>query len=100
MIKHIVVWRLKESAHGNSKVENARLIKEKFEALNGKIDGMIRLEIGINFNETDERSDVVLYSEFKSRTDLENYQKHPLHQALMPFMREARTERRVVDYDI
>ena len=29
MIKHIVFWRLKDSAHGNDKATNARLIKAK-----------------------------------------------------------------------
>jgi hypothetical protein len=99
MIKHIVVWRLKESAHGNTKMQNALFAKEKFEALNGKIEGMIRLEIGINFNTTDESSDIVLYSEFRSKQDLDNYQTSAEHQALMPFIREARTERRVIDYE-
>ncbi|HRZ79542.1 MAG TPA: Dabb family protein [bacterium] len=30
--------------------------------------------------------------------DLENYQNHPEHKAVMPFIMEARTERRVADY--
>ena len=40
VIKHIVVWRLKESAHGNNKRANALLIKQRLEALNGKIPGL------------------------------------------------------------
>ncbi|MDP4183415.1 MAG: Dabb family protein, partial [Bacillota bacterium] len=27
MVKHIVMWKLKDSAHGNSKQKNAQLIK-------------------------------------------------------------------------
>jgi hypothetical protein len=100
MIKHIVVWKLKESAHGNSKIENARLIKEKLESLNGKIAGMIRLEVGINISDTENSSDIVLYSEFASKSDLDNYQSHPDHKAVMPFIKEARSERRMVDYEL
>jgi len=100
MIKHIVVWRLKESAHENTKDKNALLIKEKLEALNGKIPGLIRLEVGINFSNTSESSDIVLYSEFTSKKDLENYQAHPEHKAIMPFVAEARSERRMVDYEV
>ena len=40
MIKHIVMWRLQETAHGNGKAKNALLIKEKLEALRGRIPGL------------------------------------------------------------
>jgi len=100
MIKHIVVWRLKETAHCNTKEKNAVIIKEKLEALNGKIPGMIKLEVGINFSEEENVSDIVLYSEFNSREELKNYQVHPEHKAIMPFIMEARSERRMVDYEV
>ncbi len=67
MIKHIVAWKLKETAHGNSKKENALIIKEKLESLNGKIEGLVKLEVGIDFSNTENSSDLVLYSEFKTK---------------------------------
>ncbi len=100
MIKHIVMWKLKESASGNTKEKNALLIKEKLEALNGKIPGLLKLEVGIDFSQTQESSDIVLYSEFESREALNNYQSHPEHKAIIPFVAEVREERRVVDYEI
>ena len=100
MIKHIVMWKLKESAHGNTKDKNARLIKEKLESLNGKIPGMLKLEVGSDFSMGKESYDVVLYSEFKSKEDLNNYQNHPDHKAIMPFVGEAKEEKRVVDYEV
>jgi hypothetical protein len=99
MIKHIVVWKLKESAHGNSKKQNALLIKQKLESLNGKIDGMITMEVGINISDTENSADIVLYSAFESKKDLDNYQNHLEHKALMPFIKEARSERWMVDYE-
>ena len=54
MIKHVVIWRLKDNAHGNTREENANLIKSKVEASTEKI----------------------------------------------PFIKEAVSDRRVVDYDI
>jgi len=99
MVKHIVMWKLKDRAHGNLKAENAKLIKEKLESLDGKIPGLLKLEVGINFSITDESSDVVLYSEFVSKEALDGYQAHPDHKAIMPFIKEARSERRMVDYD-
>jgi len=99
MIKHIVVWRLKESAHGNTKDENALLIKQKLESLKGRIDGLLHIEVGIDFSKTKESSDIVLYSEFASKEALDNYQAHPDHKAVMPFVMESRDERRMVDYE-
>lgn len=99
MIKHIVFWKLKEEAHGMSKQENAKAIRQKLEDLNGKIEGCIKLEVGFDFLHSAESADVVLYSEFVNREALEYYANHPLHKAVMPFIAEARSERRVVDYE-
>lgn len=99
MIKHIVMWKLKGQAHGNTRATNARLIKEKLESLNGRIPGMLKLEVGIDFSATNDSFDVVLYSEFNSKVDLDNYQNHPDHKVVMPFIGEAREERSVVDYE-
>lgn len=100
MIKHIVVWRLKEAAHGNDKRTNARLIKQQLEALNGRIPGLLRLEVGIDFSATESSADLALYSEFVSREALDAYQVHPEHKSIMPFVGEARSERRMVDYEV
>jgi quinol monooxygenase YgiN len=100
MIKHIVMWKLKDSAHGNDRATNARLTKEKLESLRGQIPGMLRIEVGLDFSATPNSADLVLYSEFTSREALAGYQAHPLHQAIVPFVAEATTERRLVDYDL
>lgn len=99
MIKHIVVWKLKEQAAGNVKARNASLLKEKLEALNGNIDGLLLMEVGIDFSGTDRSGDIVAYSEFTSREALAAYMVHPLHQAVIPFVVEVVSERRVVDYE-
>lgn len=99
MIKHIVFWKLKEEAHGLGKAENANMIKTKLESLNGQIPGLIKVEVGIDFLHSPESADLVLYSEFESREALQVYAAHPLHTAIMPYIAEARSERRVVDYE-
>jgi hypothetical protein len=98
MIRHIVLWRLRESANGRGKAENAAEIKRRLEELNGKIPGMLTLEVGFDFSRTPDSSDIVLYSEFESRTALDAYQVHPLHEAVKPIVTAARDERRLVDY--
>jgi hypothetical protein len=99
MVKHIVFFKLKDSAHGNPKAVNARLIKEKLEALRGIVPGLVKLEVGVDFSATDASADLALYSEFTSRQALADYMAHPAHQAVLPFIGEARTGRQVVDYD-
>ena len=91
------MWKLKDEAHGNNKTTNAKLVKEKLEALNGKIDGLLKLEVGIDVLGGG-NYDVVLYSEFESIEALDTYQNHPLHQAALPFIREAVNSRVAVDY--
>ena len=100
MIKHIVMWKLKESAHGNSKERNAALIKQKLEALVGKIDGLVGMEVGIDFSCTANSGDVVAVVELLSKEALERYRVHPEHKTVVAFVTEAVTERRVVDYEV
>jgi hypothetical protein len=100
MIKHIVFWRLKDSAHGNDKATNASLIKQKLEGLHGKIPGLLKIEVGFDFIHADTSSDVALYSEMTDRAALDTYQVHPLHKEVGAFIKEAVCERRAVDYEV
>ena len=99
MIKHIVFWKLKEEANGQSKEQNAQAIKQKLEALKGNIEGLIDIEVGFDFLHSPESVDIVLYSTFTHKAALDFYQQHPLHKEIMPFISEARSERRVIDYE-
>ena len=99
MFKHIVLWKLQDTANGKSRQENARLIKERFEELANMIDGLNHLEVGIDLLHTDASADVVLYTEFVSRTDYDAYDRHPAHKALSSSITELRDERRVIDYE-
>lgn len=100
MVKHIVFWKLKAEAHGQSAAENARVIKAKLEALQGRIPGLLKIEVGLDFGQSDNSCDLALYAELESRAALEAYQAHPEHKTVMPFIAEARSERRVVDYEV
>ena len=97
MIRHIVAWRLKDAALGNGKAENARLMKDKLEALRGRIPGLLRLDVGLDFSATENSADVVLVSEFDSREALAAYQVHPEHKAVGLFVRAVVCERRLID---
>ena len=98
MVKHIVFWRLKEMP-APQREQALREIKAGFEALQGVIPGLLRIEVGVDFLRSAESSDFSLYCELESRAALDVYQAHPAHQAMVPLVRDVRIERRVVDYD-
>ena len=99
MIKHIVFWRLNETAYGNNKNVNAQLLKDKLLAMRDKVDGLIKIEVGFDFSNEKDSCDVVLYSEFETKEALHKYQTHPEHQAIKKWLGEVRFERRVIDYE-
>jgi hypothetical protein len=100
MIKHIVLWTLKDFAEGAAKQENALKIKAMLENMCGKIPGMLKLEVGLNFVASDSASDISLYTEFESRDALDAYQIHPLHMKVKNFLPLIHKERRVIDYEV
>ena len=100
MIKHIVMWRLKETAEGASKLENAAKMKEMLEALKIVIPQIQNIEVGMNVVAAGAAYDVALYSEFASLDDLDIYQKHPDHEVCKQFIGKIVSERAFVDYEV
>ncbi len=100
MVKHIVFWRLKKELSAAEHAQAFARIKAGFEALPGKIPGLLKIEIGLDYGQGTDASDLVLYSEFDSRASVAGYEAHPAHAALVPLVREVRTEKRVVDYEL
>ncbi|APH20129.1 Dabb family protein [Clostridium botulinum] len=99
MIKHIVMWRLKEFAEGKSKLENANIIKINLEDLKHRIDEVKLIEVGVNINNSQQAYDVVLYSEFENLDDLNLYQNHPDHVKVGEFINKVKEDRIVIDYE-
>jgi hypothetical protein len=100
MVKHIVVWKLYDSAAGMTKKDNALAMKQWLEDLKSKIPEIKKLEVGINCNESTDAYDIVLYSEFKDKASLEIYQNHPEHVRFKEKIKNLRSEKKVVDYEI
>lgn len=99
MVKHIVMWRLKEIVDGATKQENAEKLKGKLESLRDKIKEIKSIEVGINVNPSEAAFDIVLYSEFENNEALQKYQNHPEHKKIVDFVTRIRTDRCVVDYE-
>lgn len=93
MVKHIVVYTLKEGVNKESAVEE---ISALLEPLVGKIPGLSWLEVCQTYQGG---MDYCLYSEFESREALDAYQQNPLHlEAKEKFMHYIDT-RVCADYE-
>lgn len=99
MVTHIVLWKFLAEADGRSRAENMQLAKEKLEALRGRIPGLLHIEVGLDTTGHPQAADVALYTQLESWDALERYQKHPEHQAVIPFMKKVVESRTAADYE-
>jgi hypothetical protein len=75
-------------------------MKEWIEDLKFKIPEIQFLEAGININPADDAFDIVLYSAFEDAAALERYQNHPEHIKFKEKIKNFRSEKKVVDYEV
>ena len=97
MIKHLVLWNLKEQAAGADKQTNAAHIKERLEGLVGKIEGLRFLQVGENL--VPGGWDLCLYAEYDDLEALNFYRTHPLHLEIQKFVHEVITQRASCDFE-
>ncbi len=100
MIKHIVMWQLKEHAEGADKATNAAKMKSLLDECANIVLGMGAFEVALAQDGLEATYDVVLYSEFESVAALDAYQNHPQHVALKPFVAAVRAARQCMDYEV
>jgi hypothetical protein len=100
MLKHIVMWKLKDRAEGADKAANAAKMKEMLEACANIVPGILKLEVAVAKPGLEATYDVVMYSEFASKAALDAYQVHPQHVALKPFFGAVREARQCMDYEV
>lgn len=99
MIKHIVMWKLKDEAESNNKSTNKKKVIELLHGLVSKISEITSLETGDNFNPTDAAYDLVLITTHTSRETLNGYIDHPAHKEAASFIGKVVADRRVVDFE-
>ncbi len=101
MIRHIVMWKLKDSFEGKIKAQLAQELRSRLETLPRLVPGILQLEVGDHLGAPgDMAGDVVLVTAFKDRAGLVAYDTHPEHEKVKPFVKERTVERRVVDYEV
>ncbi|MGX4643011.1 Dabb family protein [Massilia sp. SYSU DXS3249] len=100
MIKHIVMWKLKEEAEGADRLSNAREMKRRLDECAHIVPGILAFEVTLAQPGLEATYDVVLYSEFEDRQALDAYIQHPTHKALVPFIGAVREARQCMDYEV
>ena len=93
MVKHIVVYTLKE---GVDKEEAVKLIASRLEPLVGQIPGLLKMEIRRCY----QGMDYALYSEFESKEALAAYADHPAHQEAKTHFWHFLDSRVCADYEV
>ncbi len=99
MIKHIVIFKLKEFDSSEEKLANAQKVRSKFMELQSIITEIRSYEVGLNIVNSPSSCDLVINSEFDSLDDLKNYQEHPAHLAAVNFNSAYSEKKFVVDYE-
>ncbi|ABX15061.1 MULTISPECIES: Dabb family protein [Burkholderia] len=98
MIRHIVMWKLKESAEGATRAQNALKLKEKLEGCRDIVPGILQLDVGVATPGLEATCDVVLVSDFADQAALDAYQVHPVHQEVKKFVVNVVEGRQCLDY--
>jgi hypothetical protein len=99
MLKHIVMWKLKDHAEGADRATNAAKMKALLEDCRDIVPGIVEFEVALARPGLEATYDVVLYSVFADKGALDAYQDHPKHVAVKPFIGAVRLERQCMDYE-
>ena len=97
MIKHIVLYNAKDGKEEYIKNQYAKM-KEALTSLVGKIDGLLKVEVSVTYNETSH--DICLYTEFTSKEALAAYRTNPLHLEAVQYVRSVTKDRVSADFEV
>ena len=78
MVKHIILWKLKEDYTETEKQDIKAGIKAGLEGLKGQIPGLVDIKVNVNPLESS-NCDVMLDSTFEDEASLKGYSVHPAH---------------------
>jgi hypothetical protein len=97
MINHIVLFKLKDYSEDEKPMIIAEM-KALLEGLNGKIEALKYIEVGVNYELNTKNFDVALISHFETLEDLDKYRVHPEHKKVLDRFAQFRLERAAVDF--
>lgn len=100
MVKHIILWKLKDEFTEDEKADIRAGIKEGLEGLAGQIPGMTDISVRIDYLPTS-TVDVMLDTTFESVEVLKNYSTHPKHVAVADSkVRPYTAVRSCIDFEV
>lgn len=100
MVKHVILWQIKDEFSIEEKEKIKKEAKESLEALVGKIDGLLEIKLNIVGLESS-NADMMLDSSFESEAALKGYAIHPEHvKAADTFVRPFTKSRLCLDFEI
>lgn len=100
MVKHVILWTLKETLSDEEKDSIKKEIKTGLEALSDKIPGIIEIKVN-TCGLSSSNADLMLDSTFESEEALKGYATHPLHVAVADEKVRPYTASRVcLDYEV
>ena len=82
MVKHIILWRLREDLTAEEKENVKRNIKAGLEGLAGRIPGLLSIVVNIDGRLESSNADIMLDSTFTDEATLRAYAFHPEHVAV------------------
>ena len=100
MVKHIILWQLKDELTAEEKQEVKKGIKEGLEGLMGKIPGLTDIKVQIE-GLASSNAEVMLDSTFEDEAALKAYAIHPEHVAIADGKVRPYTKTRMcLDYEV
>ena len=101
MVKHIILWRLKEDLTAEEKESVKQDIKAGLEGLAGRIPGLLDIKVVVDGRLDSSNADVMLDSTFTDEAALRGYAVHPEHVAVADGkVRPYTCLRTCLDYEI
>lgn len=100
MVKHIIIWTLKDCYGTAEKYEIAQGIKKNVEGLKDKIEGIVEINVQTECLPSSS-GDVMLNSTFVNEEALKAYAKNPIHvNVANTYVRPFVADRSCLDFEI
>ena len=82
MVKHIILWKLRDDLTEEEKQRVKKDIKAGLEGLAGRIPGVLSITVNVDGRLDSSNADVMLDSSFTDEAALKGYAVHPAHVAV------------------
>lgn len=96
MIKHVVCFKLTDPTP-----ENCEKAREVLLSMDGKVEQIRQIEVGVDFLHSDRSYDLILQMLLDDRAALDAYQQHPYHvDVVKAHMHAVRSASVSVDWEV